>query len=100
MKSLAKRGLYKVNKECDLYDPQCPCCRKDDSVCLEKERDNEDGGSTWLVRWKNEAKTYDGQGLYTARSAEDDLEAVTELQCEPAASGAEASAGVATLNCR
>lgn len=100
MKSLARRGLYKVNRECDLYDPQCPCCRKDDLVCLEKQSDSEAGDSTWVVRWKNGAKTADNQTFYTARSAEDDLEAVTKLQCEPAGSGTEGSAGNATLICR
>ena len=103
MKALAGRGLRKLNKECDVYDRHCPCCRVDDSVCLEKESDNQDGTSTWVVRWKAGAKTADGRGDYVARSAEDDLEAVTGLQCEPAAGGAHdagGGAGVATLTCR
>lgn len=100
MKALAGRGLRKVNKECDLFDPRCPCCRKDDSVCLEKESDNEDGTSIWVVSWKQGAKTADGQGIYAAQNAEEDVEAVTGLQCESAAGGTEGSTGVATLNCR
>lgn len=100
MKALAGRGLHKVNKECDLYEPHCPCCRKDDSVCLEKESDNEDGTSIWMVSWKPEAKTVDGQEVYAAGNAEDDVEAVTGLQCESVSGGAEGSTGGATLNCR
>lgn len=100
MKALVRRGLYKVNKECDLYDPHCPCCRKDDSVCLEKQSDNEDGTSTWVVRWKTGAKTANGQGVYGARSAEEDVEAVTELRCVPIGGAAEGSAGVARMKYR
>jgi len=100
MKALVTRGLIKVNKECDLYDPHCPCCRKDDSVCLEKESDNENGSSAWVVRWKAGAKSADGSGPYNGRSAEDDLEAVTGLQCEPAGGAAAGSSGIATLVCR
>lgn len=100
MKALVRRGLYKVNKECDLYDPHCACCRKDDSVCLEKESENEDGSSTWAVRWKAGAKTADGRGVYAARSAEEDVESVTELRCEPIGGGAGSSAGLARVKCR
>jgi hypothetical protein len=101
MKALAGRGLRKVNKECDLFDANCPCCRKDDSVCLEKQGDSEDGSSTWVVRWRLGATTADGAGAYGARSAELDVEAVTGLQCDPAASGSEQDGfSTATLNCR
>lgn len=100
MRALAGRGLHKVNKGCDLYDPHCPCCRKDNSVCLEKESAGEDGTSLWVVSWKQGAKTVDGHGVYDARSAEGDVEAVTGLQCDSVAGKDERSAGRATLNCR
>jgi len=100
MKALAGRGLRKVNRECDLFDPHCPCCRKDDSVCLEKESDDENGSSVWVVSWKSGAKTADGQGVYDAHAAEDDVEAVTRLQCDSVAGGDAGSAGGAKLNCR
>lgn len=99
MKALAGRGLRKVNKECDLFEPRCPCCRKDDSVCLEKESENEDGTSLWVVFWKPGAVTLDGQGAYGAQNAEDDVEAVTGLQCEPVVDGNDGT-GSAKFNCR
>lgn len=100
LKALSRIGLRKVNKECDILDPHCPCCRKDGTVCLEKVNDNDDGTSIWAVRWKAGAKTLDGRGAYLPRSAEDDVEAVTGLQCDLITHEAEGSAGVATLRCR
>lgn len=100
MKALASKGLRKVNKECDLYDPHCPCCRKDDSVCLEKESDAENGTSVWVAHWKRGAKTVDGQSVYDAQTAEEDVEAVTGLQCDAVVGGDAGSADGAKLNCR
>jgi hypothetical protein len=97
MRALARRGLVKVNQECDLLAAACPCCRKDGSVCFEREADNEDGTSRWRVRWKEGAKRFDGKGPYGARDAREDVQEVTGLQCELAKGDA---AGVAVLGCR
>lgn len=100
MKALAKRGLRKVDKECDLFAPHCPCCREGGAVCLEKQGDNEDGTSTWVVRWREAATAVDGTTAYDARAAEEDVEAVTALACEIGDGEAADDGRVARLYCR